>query len=108
MATTLARSAFRIALVCGAVGFGVAVLLLLVSLLPLRNDAISGVELILWPSSFAFMALDNATSTRLDWIEGTAFLMLTNFVMYFVIGFLAALVWKGVVKLRARHAKLRA
>ncbi len=108
METPLVRSSFRIALICGAVGVGVAVLLLLVSLLPLRNGALTRLELILWPSSFAFMALDSATSTRLDWIKGTAFLMLTNFVMYFVIGFLATLVWKGAVKLRSRHAKLRA
>ena len=107
MATMLAR-AFRRALIWGAVGVGVSVLLLLVSLLPLRTDAFAGLELILWPSSFAFMALDNATSTRLDWIEGTAFLMLTNFVMYFVVGFLVTLFWKGVLRLRSRQAKLRA
>jgi hypothetical protein len=94
------RSLLKSALICGAVGFGIAVFFLVVSLF---THAFAYVELLLWPSSFAFMALDNSSTTRVDWVEGTAFLVFTNFVLYFVIGFVFTLGWRGVRRLRARH-----
>lgn len=97
MRTRLIRSALKMALLWGTVGIGLAVLFFLVSL---RTDALADLELVFWPSSFAFMALDNARSTRLDWIEGTALLMFTNFVLYFIVGFLVTLAWKGLTRLK--------
>jgi hypothetical protein len=93
-------SIFKAALIWGAVGLAVAVCFFLLSLL---TDAMAYVELVLWPSSFAFMALDNSTATRLDRVEGTAFLIFTNFVLYFVVGFVLTLGWKTVRKMAARH-----
>ncbi len=97
---SIIRSVFKAALIWGAVGFAVAVFFFALSLL---TDALANVELIFWPSSLAFMALDNSTATRLDWVEGTAFLIFTNFMLYFVVGFALTLGWKTTRKLAARH-----
>ncbi len=94
------RSVFKAALIWGAVGFAMAVFFFVLSLL---TDALAYVELVFWPSSFAFMALDNSTATRLDRVEGTAFLIFTNFVLYFLVGFVLTLGWKTVRKMAARH-----
>ncbi len=88
------------ALIWGIVGLGVAVILLIISLF---TQALAYVELVLWPASLAFMALDNATTTRLDWVGGTAFLILTNFVLYFVVGLLVTVAWKGLTRLRGHR-----
>ena len=93
---------FKRALIWGAVGFGIAVVLLLVSLFTHAN-ALAYVALVLWPGSLGLMALDNPTTTRLGWVEGTAFLILTNFVLYFVVGFVVTLAWRGLLRLRAHR-----
>ena len=90
------------ALIWGVVGVGIALILLLVSLFTHAN-VFADVALVLWPGSLGLMALDNATTTRLDWVGGTAFLILTNFVLYFVLGFLVTLTWKGLMKLRGHR-----
>lgn len=87
------------ALIWGVVGVGIALIVLLVSLFT-HADALADIALVLWPGSFGLMALDNATTTRLDWVGGTAFLILTNFVLYFVVGFLLTLAWKGLMRLK--------
>lgn len=94
------RSILKVALLWGLVGIVLAIFFLLVSL---RTDVFSGLELVLWPSSFAFMALDNARSTRIDWIEGTLLLVLTNFVVYFVVGLILNLGWRSLSH-KARRA----
>lgn len=83
-------------------GGGIAVILLLISL-AIHANALAYVAVILWPGSLGLMALDNATTTRLGWVGGTAFLILTNFVLYFVVGFVVTLAWKGLTKLRTQH-----
>jgi len=93
-------SVFKVALIWGAVGLAMAICFFVLSLL---TDAMAYVELVLWPSSFAFMALDNPTATRLDRVEGAVFLIFTNFVLYFVVGFFLTLGWKIVRKMAARH-----
>lgn len=72
----------RRALIWGSIGGILALILYLISLM---TDALASIEMILWPASLAFMALDNSTTTRSQWIGGTAFLILANFVLYFVI-----------------------
>lgn len=87
------HSVVKTALIWGCVGFGVAVLFFILSLF---TDVLAYVEFIFWPSSFTFMALDNSTATRLDWVEGTTFLIFSNFVLYFVVGFVVTLVWRAL------------
>jgi hypothetical protein len=94
------RRLLKSALIWGTTGVGIAVFLLVVSLF---TDVLAPVELVLWPGSFGFMALDNSTATRLDWVEGTAFLIFTNFVLYFVVGFLLALGYKALRRLTERR-----
>lgn len=88
------------ALIWGAVGVGVALVVLLVSLFTHAN-ALADVALALWPGSFGLMALDSAATTRLDWVGGTAFLVLTNFVLYFIVRLMVTLAWEALTKLRA-------
>ena len=94
------RSVLKTALAWGVVGFTLACFFFVLSLV---THALAYVELIFWPSSFAFMALDNPTATRLDWVEGTAFLIFTNFVLYFVVGFVLTLGWKALRKMATHH-----
>lgn len=77
------RSIFRTAFIWGCVGVAVAVFFLGLSQF---THALAYVELVFWPGSFAFMALDNTTTTRVGWAEGTAFLVATNFLLYFLVG----------------------
>ena len=77
------RSVLRKAVIWGLVGLGVAIFFLLASTF---THALSSLQLIFWPTSLAFMALDNATTTRTEWVEGAAFLAFTNFALYFLVG----------------------
>jgi hypothetical protein len=95
------RSVLKAATIWGAVGFAVAVFFLLVSHF---TDALASVELVLWPSSFAFMALDNTTATRLDWIRGTALLVFANIVLYFVVGLTLTAAWRVFKRLTAKSS----
>ena|SRR5208337_17194 len=95
------HSVFKAALIWGVVGFAVSVLFLVLSLF---TDALAYVELIFWPSSFAFMALDNSTATRLDRVEGTAFLIFTNFVLYFVVGLVLTAAWRLLKRFMAKSS----
>lgn len=95
------RSVLKAATIWGAVGFAVAVFFVLVSHF---TDALAAAELVLWPSSFAFMALDNPTATRLDWIAGTALLIFTNIVLYFVVGLALTTAWRGFKRLTAKSS----
>lgn len=85
------RFVLKAATIWGTVGFVVAVFFVLVSHF---TDALSSIELVFWPSSFAFMALDNPTATRVGWVEGTAFLVFTNIVLYFVVGMVLTGGWR--------------
>jgi hypothetical protein len=100
MRPAIVRSALKAALIWGAIGFAVAVFFFVLSLF---TDALAYVELVFWPSSLAFMALDNSTAPRLDRVEGTAFLILTNIVLYFIVGFVLTLGWKAVRTIAVRH-----
>jgi len=95
------RSVLKAATIWGAVGFAVAVFFLLVSHF---TDALASVELVLWPGSFAFMALDSPTATRLSWIEGTAFLVFTNIVLYFVVGLVLTAAWRVLRRVTAKSS----
>ena len=85
------RFVLRTATIWGTVGFVVAVFFLLVSHF---TNALASAELLFWPSSLAFMALDNPTTTRVGWLEGTAFLVFTNIVLYFVVGLVLTGGWR--------------
>lgn len=93
------RSALKAATIWGAVGFAVAVFFMLISHF---TDALSSLELVLWPSSLGFMALDNPTATRLNWIGGTAFLVVTNIVLYFVMGLMLTAAWRVYKRFAAK------
>jgi hypothetical protein len=95
------RSALKAATIWGAAGFVVAILFLLVSHF---TDVLASVELILWPGSFAFMALDNPTATRLGWTEGAAFLVFTNIVLYFVVGLVLTAAWRVLKRVMAKSS----
>jgi len=94
------RSAFKAGLIGGAVGFALAIFFFALSLV---TDALAYVELVVWPASFAFLALDNSGATRPERVEGTAFLMLVNFVWYFVLCFVVTLVRKTVRQMATRQ-----
>jgi hypothetical protein len=87
---------FRRALIWGSIG---GVLAFLFYLLSLITDAFASLEIILWPASLAFMALDNSTTTRSQWIGGTALLIVANFVLYFIVAVAIILSRRAIVRL---------
>jgi hypothetical protein len=89
------RFVLKAATIWGTIGFVVAVFFLLVSHF---TDALASIALVFWPSSFAFMSLDNPTATRVGWVEGTAFLVFTNIVLYFIVGMILTGGWRLLIK----------
>ncbi len=98
------RSVLRKAVIWGLVGLGVAIFFLLASTF---THALSSLQLIFWPTSLAFMALDNATTTRTEWVEGAAFLAFTNFALYFLVGLILTCLWRAGSRLASRGASAR-
>jgi hypothetical protein len=95
----------RFASLSGAVGSAIAVVLGLVGLLLNKffpyvhaylGMTVERVFLMFWPASIGLMGLDNATGIGL--IFGTIFLILTNALLYFLLG---AMLWYGAARHKA-------
>ena len=89
------RSVLKASLIWGFAGLVLAVFFFVVGFF---THALDHAQLILWPSSFALMALDNPAATRFEWVRGSTLLILTNFLLYFVVGWLVSFIWRLCIR----------
>jgi len=93
------HSVLKGSLICGLVGLGLAVLFWVAWLL---TGVFAVPEAILWPGSLGFMA-EGPSPGWLSHVLNVGFVIFTNFVLYFVVGFVLILAWKAAEKLGAWH-----
>lgn len=96
------RSILKRSLLWGVIGSGFAILYFPIVTIDWRWGHVA--VFVLCPTSIAFMAVDKAVFTAVDWMREITFLVLTNFALYFMVGLVLTSAWKGLRAFTARRS----